>query len=134
MILQVFYVNRILAPYLNEVLLMLEEGASISAIDNSIKKLGMPVGPIALMDEVGIDIGAHVMAGEMSQLVAQREGVKISKALPKMFEAGYLGKKKTRKGFTSMTIKKARNPVKTRMPTLFFGSPKKNNFLKRTDK
>jgi 3-hydroxyacyl-CoA dehydrogenase len=54
----------------------------------------MPVGPIALMDEVGIDIGAHVMAGEMSQLVAQREGVKISKALPKMFEAGYLGKKK----------------------------------------
>jgi 3-hydroxyacyl-CoA dehydrogenase / enoyl-CoA hydratase / 3-hydroxybutyryl-CoA epimerase len=122
-----FYVNRILAPYLNEVLLMLEEGASISAIDKSIKKLGMPVGPIALMDEVGIDIGAHVMAGEMSQLVAQREGVKISKALPKMFEAGYLGKK-NKKGFYKYDNKKGKKSGENKNAYSFFGSPKKINF------
>ncbi len=122
-----FYVNRILAPYLNEVLLMLEEGASISAIDKSIKKLGMPVGPIALMDEVGIDIGAHVMAGEMSQLVAQREGVKISKALPKMFEAGYLGKK-NKKGFYKYDNKKGKKSGENTNAYSFFGSPKKINF------
>ena len=68
---------------------MIEEGASISSIDKSIKKLGMPVGPIALMDEVGIDIGAHVMGGEMLDLVAQRKGVTVSEGLPKMFKAGY---------------------------------------------
>ena len=122
-----FYVNRILAPYLNEVLLMLEEGANISAIDKSIKKLGMPVGPIALMDEVGIDIGAHVMGGEMTQLVAKREGVKLSTALPKMFEAGYLGKK-NKKGFYKYDKKKGKKTGENAECYKFFGNPKKNNF------
>ena len=122
-----FYVNRILAPYLNEVLLMLEEGANITAIDQSIKKLGMPVGPIALMDEVGIDIGAHVMGGEMSQLVAKREGVKLSSALPNMFKAGYLGKK-NKKGFYKYDNKKGKKSGENTAAYQFFGNPKKNNF------
>ena len=122
-----FYVNRILAPYLNEVLLMLEEGANISTIDRSLKKLGMPVGPIALMDEVGIDIGAHVMAGEMSQLVAQREGVKISETLPKMFKAGYLGKK-NKKGFYKYEGKKGKKSGENKKAYHFFGAPKSVNF------
>jgi 3-hydroxyacyl-CoA dehydrogenase/enoyl-CoA hydratase/3-hydroxybutyryl-CoA epimerase len=122
-----FYVNRILAPYLNEVLLMLEEGANITAIDQSIKKLGMPVGPIALMDEVGIDIGAHVMGGEMSQLVAKREGVKLSTALPNMFEAGYLGKK-NKKGFYKYDNKKGKKSGENKDAYQFFGNPQKCNF------
>jgi 3-hydroxyacyl-CoA dehydrogenase/enoyl-CoA hydratase/3-hydroxybutyryl-CoA epimerase len=122
-----FYVNRILAPYLNEVLLMIEEGAKISTIDKSIKKLGMPVGPVALMDEVGIDIGAHVMAGEMLDLVAQREGVKVSKALPKMFEAGFLGKK-NKKGFYKYDGKKGKKSGENPKAYTFFGSPKQVNF------
>ncbi|MBG16631.1 MAG: multifunctional fatty acid oxidation complex subunit alpha [Crocinitomicaceae bacterium] len=122
-----FYVNRILAPYLNEVLLMIEEGAKITTIDKSIKKLGMPVGPVALMDEVGIDIGAHVMGGEMLDLVAQREGVKVSKALPKMFQAGYLGKK-NKKGFYNYDNKKGKKTGENPKAYTFFGSPKPIDF------
>lgn len=88
-----FYVNRILAPYLNEVMLMIEEGVSITDMDRAMKKLGFPVGPAALMDEVGIDVGAHIMSGDLMTAVADREGITVSYALPKMFEAGLLGRK-----------------------------------------
>ena len=88
-----FYVNRILAPYLNEVMLMIEEGASITDLDRTMKKLGFPVGPAALMDEVGIDVGAHIMSGDLMRAVADREGITVSYGLPKLFEAGYLGRK-----------------------------------------
>ncbi|RUO65694.1 3-hydroxyacyl-CoA dehydrogenase / enoyl-CoA hydratase / 3-hydroxybutyryl-CoA epimerase [Pseudidiomarina planktonica] len=55
-----FYVNRILAPYMNEAARLLLDGASIEAIDRALVKFGFPVGPIKLMDEVGIDIAAKV--------------------------------------------------------------------------
>ena len=87
----------------------------------------MPVGPVALMDEVGIDIGAHVMAGEMLDLVAQREGVKVSKALPKMFEAGFLGKK-NKKGFYKYDGKKGKKSGENPKAYTFFGSPKQVDF------
>ena len=53
-----FWVNRILAPYLNEAGWLLKEGASIKAVDRVMTKFGFPVGPFALMDEVGLDIAA----------------------------------------------------------------------------
>ncbi len=55
-----FLVNRILIPYINEAVLLWEEGANILTIDRLIKKFGMPMGPFSLTDEVGIDIGHHV--------------------------------------------------------------------------
>ncbi len=63
-----FYVNRILAPYLNEAMLLLQEGGDIIAIDKAMKQYGFPVGPFALMDEVGIDVGAHVMTGDLAEM------------------------------------------------------------------
>jgi len=51
-----FVVNRILGPYLNEAGHLLAEGASIEAIDGAATAFGMPMGPLRLMDEVGIDI------------------------------------------------------------------------------
>ncbi len=120
-----FYVNRILAPYLNEIMLMIEEGAKIDALDKALKKKGMPVGPVALMDEVGIDIGAHVMGGDISEVVKQREGVTVSMGLPKMFEAGYLGKK-NKKGFYKYEGKKGkRSGVNEAAYQFFGGSPRK---------
>jgi 3-hydroxyacyl-CoA dehydrogenase/enoyl-CoA hydratase/3-hydroxybutyryl-CoA epimerase len=53
-----FYVNRILAPYLNEAGALLDAGASIDAIDAALVSFGFPVGPITLLDEVGLDIAA----------------------------------------------------------------------------
>ena len=55
-----FYTSRILAPYLNEAAYLLAEGVSIEAIDKAMVDWGFPVGPIQLLDEVGIDVAAHV--------------------------------------------------------------------------
>ena len=89
-----FYVNRILAPYLNECLLMIDEGIKIDVIDKTFKKLGFPVGPISLLDEVGLDIAAHVAQSAEEALMKEREGFVASDSTKRMYEAGRLGKKK----------------------------------------
>ena len=55
-----FLVNRILSPYLNEAAFLLQEGYSIEDIDAAALKFGMPMGPIRLLDEVGLDVASHV--------------------------------------------------------------------------
>jgi 3-hydroxyacyl-CoA dehydrogenase / enoyl-CoA hydratase / 3-hydroxybutyryl-CoA epimerase len=55
-----FYTSRILAPYMNEAARLLAEGVAIEAIDRALVDWGFPVGPIQLIDEVGIDVAAHV--------------------------------------------------------------------------
>jgi len=92
-----FYVNRILGPYMNESLLLLDEGVAIEAIDKAMKKKGFPVGPITLFDQVGLDIAAHVVDSSR-KIVADRNGFEISDSVIKMFEAGRLGRKNG-KGF-----------------------------------
>ena len=66
-----FYANRILAPYMNEALILLQEGASVDAIDTAMTDFGFPVGPLKLIDEVGMDVGAHVTE-VMAPLFAER--------------------------------------------------------------
>ncbi|SCC46754.1 fatty acid oxidation complex subunit alpha FadJ [Kosakonia oryziphila] len=56
-----FYVNRILAPYINEAIRLLSEGERIEGIDRALVKFGFPVGPIQLLDEVGIDTGTKII-------------------------------------------------------------------------
>ena len=56
-----FYTTRILVPYNMEAVRLVLEGVSIEEIDAALEKFGMPVGPIKLMDEVGIDVGAHIV-------------------------------------------------------------------------
>jgi len=55
-----FYVNRILTPYINEAMRCLLEGEPIDHIDRALVKFGFPVGPIQLLDEVGIDVGSKI--------------------------------------------------------------------------
>ena len=86
-----FYTTRILAPMLNEAILLLEEGGNIEQIDDAMKKFGFPVGPFTLMDEIGIDVCAHVTE-VLSKLFAKR-GVEGSTKMKDLFEAGYMGKK-----------------------------------------
>jgi 3-hydroxyacyl-CoA dehydrogenase/enoyl-CoA hydratase/3-hydroxybutyryl-CoA epimerase len=55
-----FYTTRILGPYLNEACWLLLEGAPVDVIDEAMVDWGFPVGPLMLLDEVGIDVAAHV--------------------------------------------------------------------------
>ena len=64
-----FWVNRILAPYANEVGHLLAEGASIEEIDSMAVRFGFPVGPVTLLDEVGLDVAVKV-AGVMQTAYA----------------------------------------------------------------
>jgi len=57
-----FLVNRILSPYLNEAGWLLQEGAAVDAIDEALLEFGMPMGPLRLLDEIGLDVARH--AGE----------------------------------------------------------------------
>ncbi len=56
-----FYVNRILAPYINEAARCLLEGEPIEHIDKALVDFGFPVGPLQLLDEVGIDVGTKII-------------------------------------------------------------------------
>lgn len=55
-----FYTTRVLGPYSTEAQFLLQEGASVEAIDGAMTAWGFPVGPLLLADEVGIDVGAHI--------------------------------------------------------------------------
>ena len=98
-----FYTTRILAPMLNEAVLLIEEGVDPAEIDRAMLAFGYPVGPIALMDEVGIDVGAHVSRGLGPMFEAR--GAKPSAGLGRLYEKGYYGKK-NKKGFYRYDLKK----------------------------
>ena len=90
-----FYVNRILAPYMNEAAILLLEGCSIEALDKAMVKFGFPVGPMQLLDEVGIDVGSKIgpiLQAELGDRFAPPA------AFSKLIEDGRLGKK-SKKGF-----------------------------------
>ncbi|HEX6983409.1 MAG TPA: fatty acid oxidation complex subunit alpha FadJ [Balneolaceae bacterium] len=91
-----FYTTRILAPFMNEALMLLEEGISIEELDEYMKQFGFPVGPAALFDEVGIDVAAHITE-VLSDLFAGR-GVNPNRKPTELLENGYKGKK-NKKGF-----------------------------------
>ena len=55
-----FYTSRILGPYMNEAAWLVMDGVPIDAIDRALVAWGWPVGPMTLLDEVGIDVAAHV--------------------------------------------------------------------------
>ncbi len=68
-----FLVNRLLGPCLNEAGHMLGEGWDAIAIDRAWKRFGMPMGPLRLIDEIGIDVMSHageVMAGALGERMA----------------------------------------------------------------
>ena len=90
-----FYVNRILFPYINEAGRLLEQGASVESIDAAMVDFGFPVGPITLLDEVGMDVGSKA-AGVMHQAFGERFAP--AGAIDKLVAAGRYGRK-VKKGF-----------------------------------
>jgi 3-hydroxyacyl-CoA dehydrogenase/enoyl-CoA hydratase/3-hydroxybutyryl-CoA epimerase/enoyl-CoA isomerase len=85
-----FLVNRILFPYINESLALLEEGADPRAIDKAAEKFGMPMGPITLNDLVGLDTALY--AGQVVN-TAFADRAKSTRILQDLVKAGRLGQK-----------------------------------------
>lgn len=85
-----FLVNRILAPFLNESAYLLKEGVSIEALDRAILNFGFPMGPCRLMDEIGLDVCAHVGKIMEEGLGKRAKACDLSDAL---VENKFLGKK-----------------------------------------
>ena len=88
-----FLVNRILMPYLVEAGNLFENGASLANLDEAMLDFGMPMGPMRLLDEVGVDVALHV-AQTLAATFSDR--MKVPVILGKMAEAGLLGRKNGR--------------------------------------
>jgi len=90
-----FYTTRTLSAYMNEAGRLLDEGAAIDAIDRALVDFGFPVGPITLLDEVGIDVG-----GKVGLVLADALGLRMTpaEAMRRVVTAGRLGRK-GRNGF-----------------------------------
>jgi len=104
-----FYTTRILIPMLNESMRLIEEGADIKAIDTAMRQFGYPVGPVTLVDELGIDVAAHVAKGEVKKLFEAR-GLTASDGYTRLFEKGYKGRKNKRGFYLYDTPKKPSLP------------------------
>ncbi|HWZ90166.1 MAG TPA: fatty acid oxidation complex subunit alpha FadJ [Polyangiaceae bacterium] len=97
-----FYTSRILGPYLSEASFLLSEGVPIERIDDALVSWGFPVGPITLLDEVGIDVGAkvgHILHEAFGERMPTPPGVE------RLLNDQRLGKKNQR-GFYGYGLKK----------------------------
>ncbi|WP_305843969.1 fatty acid oxidation complex subunit alpha FadJ [Photobacterium leiognathi] len=97
-----FYVNRILAPYMNEAARVLLSGEPIEHIDEALLNFGFPVGPITLLDEVGVDIGAKISPILLAELGERFEAPDVFDLLLKDNRKG----RKSGKGFYRYDTKK----------------------------
>jgi 3-hydroxyacyl-CoA dehydrogenase / enoyl-CoA hydratase / 3-hydroxybutyryl-CoA epimerase len=91
-----FLVNRALTPYMLEAMVMLGEGARRETIDAAAIDFGMPMGPIELADQVGLDICLHV--AETLKASLDRPMPDVSSVLRSKVDTGELGRK-SGKGF-----------------------------------
>ncbi len=116
-----FYVNRILALYMNEAANLLLEGEPVEKLDKALTKFGLPVGPITLLDEVGIDVGAKISPILEREL---GERFKAPAAFDKLIADGRKGKK-VEKGFYLYGAKanKGKKEVDTSVYTLLGVQP-----------
>eukprot|EP00003_Mantamonas_plastica_P026655 TRINITY_DN5526_c0_g1_i1.p1 TRINITY_DN5526_c0_g1~~TRINITY_DN5526_c0_g1_i1.p1 ORF type:complete len:814 (+),score=322.55 TRINITY_DN5526_c0_g1_i1:403-2844(+) len=93
-----FYTSRILAPMMMEGATLMLEGIDMVDLDKHLQAFGFPVGPVTLMDEVGIDVAQHITPGLQKAFGARMEG--NGDLIEDMVQAGFLGRK-AKAGFYS---------------------------------
>lgn len=103
-----FLVNRLLLPYMGEAAFLLQDGMSVETVDTAfVKEFGMPMGPFALMDEVGLDVSLKVLKIFKKSFGAR---IEMADAMAKLEGSGRLGKKNG-KGFYKYDEKGYRTEV-----------------------
>jgi 3-hydroxyacyl-CoA dehydrogenase len=87
-----FVANRLLAYYMREAYLLLEEGASVVQIDQALTEFGMPVGPFGMQDIAGIDVGARIRQHLAAMGKTRADGPQ-SEVPDRLYEMGRYGQK-----------------------------------------
>ncbi|WP_300546703.1 3-hydroxyacyl-CoA dehydrogenase NAD-binding domain-containing protein [Roseovarius sp.] len=88
-----FYCNRCIIPYINEGIRMVAEGIAPALIDNAARQLGFPVGPLQLVDETSIDLGAKIARATKAAMGADYPDEAVDEVIFWMEGEGRLGRK-----------------------------------------
>ena len=88
-----FYANRCIIPYINEGIRMVAEGVAPALIDNAARQLGFPVGPLQLVDETSIDLGARIARATKAALGDAYPDAAVDEVIFWMEGEGRLGRK-----------------------------------------
>ena len=112
-----FLVNRILFPYFNGFIFLVEDGIDFQRIDKVMEKFGWPMGPAYLLDVVGIDTGFHA-SSIMANAFPDRMGFNSKTILEVMYEQKRFGQKNN-KGFYEYEMDKKGKPVKKVNPEVY---------------
>ncbi|MCL4109919.1 UNVERIFIED_CONTAM: hypothetical protein GTU68_012728 [Idotea baltica] len=103
-----FVVNRILMPYLIEAARLFDSGVDAREIDEAMLDFGMPMGPLRLLDEVGLDVATHV-AGTMGEAFGDR--FVVPTVVGRLVVSGNLGRKSGSGFFSFAATKNSVNPL-----------------------
>ncbi|WP_121630750.1 3-hydroxyacyl-CoA dehydrogenase NAD-binding domain-containing protein [Tropicibacter alexandrii] len=93
-----FYANRCIIPYINEGIRMVKEGVAPALIENAAKMVGMPLGPLQLVDETSVDLGAKIARATKAAMGDAYPDGEVDEVIFWMEEQGRLGRK-TKAGF-----------------------------------
>ena len=88
-----FYANRCIIPYLNEGMRMVAEGVEPALIENAAKLVGMPLGPLQLVDETSIDLGVRIAKATKAAMGADYPDGAVDLVLFAMADQGRMGRK-----------------------------------------
>lgn len=88
-----FYANRCIIPYINEGIRMVAEGVEPALVENAAKLVGMPLGPLQLVDETSIDLGVKIAKATRAALGEAYPDGAVDEVLFWMADQGRLGKK-----------------------------------------
>ena len=88
-----FYANRCIIPYINEGIRMVKEGVAPALIENAAKLVGMPLGPLQLVDETSVDLGVKIAKATKAAMGDAYPDGEVDEVLFWMFDEGRLGRK-----------------------------------------
>ncbi len=88
-----FYANRCIIPYINEGIRLVSEGVNPTLIENAAKLMGMPLGPLQLVDETSIDLGVKIAKATKAAMGDAYPDGAVDEVLFRMYDQGRLGRK-----------------------------------------